>query len=87
MTYNSSDALLNTDYINVTEWNNNYSINNPTETYLSIGVGTSNLINEGISLTNVAYYTVQLKEGSSVASELRRFNIVHGWKGSWLGNQ
>lgn len=81
LTYNSSDALLNTDYINVTEWNNNYSINNPTETYLSIGVGTSNLINEGISLTNVAYYTVQLKEGSSVASELRRFNIVHGCEG------
>ena len=82
LTYNSSDALLNTDYINVTEWNNNYSgADYIQETYLSIGVGTSNLINEGISLTNVAYYTVQLKEGSNVASELRRFNIVHGCDG------
>jgi len=83
LTYNSSDALLNTDYINVTEWNNNYSGSNYiTETYLSIGVGTSNLINEGISLTNVSYYTVQLKEGSSKVSELRRFNIVHSCEGN-----
>lgn len=77
LTYNSAGALLNTDYINVTEWNSNYSGSDYIlETYLTIGVGTSNLINEGISLTNVSYYTVQLKEATNVASELRRFNIV-----------
>jgi len=81
-TYNSSDALLNTDYINITDWNNNFSsADYLLKTYLSVGVGTSNLINEGISLTNVSYYTVQLKEGSNVVSELRRFNIVHGCEG------
>ena len=77
LTYNSAGALLNTDYINVTDWNTNHSINNPLKTYLTIGVGTSNLINEGISLTNVSYYTVQLKEATNIASELRRFNISH----------
>lgn len=76
LTYDSSNALLNTDYIDVTDWNNNYTTNNPEHTYLSIGVGTSNLINEGVSLTNVSYYTVQLKEATNIASELRRFNIV-----------
>ena len=76
LTYDSSNALLNTDYIDVTDWNNNYTTNNPEHTYLSIGVGTSNLINEGVSLTNVSYYTVQLKEAANIASELRRFNIV-----------
>ena len=76
LTYNNANALLNSDYINVTDWNTVYDINSYlTKTYLSIGVGTSNLINEGISLTNVSYYTVQLKEGSNVSSELRRFNI------------
>ena len=54
LTYDSSNALLNTDYIDVTDWNNNYTTNNPEHTYLSIGVGTSNLINEGVSLTNVS---------------------------------
>lgn len=77
LTYNSSDALLNTDYIDITDWNNNfYSNSYPTNTYLSVGVGTSNLIAESISLTNVSYYTVQLKEATNVVSELRRFNIV-----------
>jgi hypothetical protein len=76
LTYNSLGALLNTDYINVTQWNNNAAIGNLLKTYLTIGVGTKNLINEGISLTNVSYYTVQLKEASNQASELRRFNII-----------
>ena len=78
LTYNNANALLNTDYINITDWNTVYdAASYLTKTYLSVGVGTSNLINEGISLTNVSYYTVQLKEGSNVSSELRRFNIAH----------
>ena len=81
LTYDSSGALLNTDFINVTDWNNVNSVTYLMFTYLTIGVGTENLINEGVSLTNVAYYTVQLKEGSSEASELRRFNIVGGCDG------
>jgi len=90
LTYDASGALLNTDYIDVTDWNTNHSLNNPLKTYLTIGVGTSNLINEGISLTNVSYYTVQLKEATNIASELRRFNISHVCEGDvrihWSNN-
>jgi len=90
LTYNFSNALLSTDYINVTDWNSNYSTNNLEHTYLTIGVGTSNLINEGISLTNVSYYTVQLKQSTNIVSELRRFNISHVCDGDvrvhWANN-
>jgi hypothetical protein len=75
LTYNSSNALLSTDYINVTDWNINNSSNNLEHTYLTIGVGTSNLTALGVSFTNVSYYTVQLKQSTNIASELRRFNI------------
>ncbi len=88
LTYDSTGALLNTDYINITEWNNNYNQFYNDNTYLSVGIGTENLINEGISLTNVAYYTIQLKEDVNTASELRRFNISHVCSGDvrvhWL---
>ena len=53
----------------------NYSTNNLEHTYLTIGVGTSNLTALGVSFTNVSYYTVQLKQSTNIASELRRFNI------------
>tara|TARA_R100001230_G_C5682442_1_gene189898 strand:- start:816 stop:2039 length:1224 start_codon:yes stop_codon:yes gene_type:complete len=75
LTYDASDALLNTDYINISEWDTPYSglILNP---YLDIPVGTSNLIGAGISLTNVAYYTVRIINTTGDVSELKRFDIV-----------
>jgi len=75
LTYDSSNALLNTDYINITEWDSAYILV-PTDTYLSIAVGTQNLINEGISLTNVDHYTIQVINVDGDVSELKRFNIV-----------
>ena len=75
LTYDASDALLNTDYINISEWDTPYSglILNP---YLDIPVRTSNLIGAGISLTNVAYYTVRIINTTGDVSELKRFDIV-----------
>lgn len=75
LTYDASDALLNTDVISVPEWDIAYGVN-PQNPYLDIAVGTQNLINEGISLTNVAYYTIQMINNSGDASEIKRFNIV-----------
>ena len=43
LTYDASDALLNTDYINITDWDGAASSNVPNP-YLTIPVGTSNLI-------------------------------------------
>ena len=53
LTYDSSDAVLNTDYINITDWDAGYSAGNFTFYYITIPVGTANLIAAGISLTNV----------------------------------
>lgn len=75
LTYDISDSVLNTDYIDITEWDGSYTII-PDNTYLSIAIGTDNLINQGISLTNVAYYTIQVINDDGDVSELRRFNIV-----------
>jgi hypothetical protein len=77
LTYNSANALLNTDLINVTQWNQ-VNINSLTDPYLDAPVGTQNLINAGISLTNVAYYTIRLINDDGNKSELRRYNIVDG---------
>lgn len=77
LTYNSANALLNTDLINVTQWNN-VIVSSLTDSYLDAPVGTQNLINAGISLTNVAYYTVRLINDDGNKSELKRYNIVDG---------
>ena len=75
LTYNSSDALLNTDYIDITNWDSPYSglIIDP---YITIPTGTANLIAAGISLTNVAYYTVRIINNNGDMSELKRYNII-----------
>ena len=75
LTYNSSDALLNTDYIDITDWDSAYSglIIDP---YITIPTGTANLIAAGISLTNVAYYTVRIINNNGDMSELKRYNII-----------
>ena len=75
LTYDSSGALLNTDYINITEWNSAY-VTLVVSPYLSLAVGTTNLIAAGISLTNVSYYTIRVINDLGDKSELRRFNIV-----------
>ena len=77
LTYNSVNALLNTDLIDVTQWNQ-VNINSLTDPYLDAPVGTQNLINAGISLTNVAYYTIRLINDDGDRSELRRYNIIDG---------
>ena len=77
LTYNSANALLNTDLINVTQWNTS-TVTSLTNAYLDAPVGTQNLINAGISLTNVAYYTVRLINDDGNKSELKRYNIVDG---------
>jgi len=78
LTYDSSDALLNTDTIALTEWNTGYAQLNDVidDVYMNVAIGTQNLINEGISLTNVAYYTVKMINVSGDRSETRRYNIV-----------
>ena len=75
LTYNSSDALLNTDYIDITDWDAAYSgyIVRP---YITIPTGTANLIAAGISLTNVAYYTIRIINNNGDMSELKRYNII-----------
>ena len=75
LTFDSAGALLNTDTISIPEWNVGYG-SNPVNPYLDIAVGTQNLINEGISLTNVAYYTIQVINDDGDKSEIKRFNIV-----------
>jgi len=77
LTYNSANALLNTDLIDVTQWNE-FNVSSLVEPYLDAPVGTQNLINAGISLTNVAYYTIRLINDDGNKSELRRYNIVDG---------
>ena len=77
LTYNSANALLNTDLIDVTQWNE-FNVSSLVEPYLDAPVGTQNLINAGISLTNVAYYTIRLINDDGNKSELRRYNIIDG---------
>jgi hypothetical protein len=77
LTYNSSGSLLNTDYINVPEWDVNYIGNIIAGGYLDLSVGTSNLIAAGVSLTNVSYYTVQMINDDGDVSEIRRYDIVN----------
>ena len=78
LTYNASNALLNTDYINITQWATTWSNLEDVidDCYLYLGVGTSNLIASGVSLTSVAYYTVRIINTAGDRSELRRYNIV-----------
>ena len=76
LTYDSSDALLNTDYINITDWNAGYTGLNFDFYYITIPVGTSNLIAASVSLTNVSYYTIRIVNDGGDVSELKRFNIV-----------
>jgi hypothetical protein len=78
LTYDSTDALLNTDTIALTEWNSGYAQLNDVidDIYMNVAIGTQNLINQGISLTNVAYYTVKMINVSGDRSETRRYNIV-----------
>jgi hypothetical protein len=75
LTYDASNALLNTDTINITEWSSAY-VGVVVAPYLSLPVGTANLIAAGVSLTNVAYYTIRIINDDGDVSELRRFNIV-----------
>tara|TARA_Y100000592_G_scaffold95520_1_gene162235 strand:- start:5415 stop:6626 length:1212 start_codon:yes stop_codon:yes gene_type:complete len=77
LTYNSSDALLNTDNINITEWDSAYAPTIPNNTYLTLAVGTKNLINSGVSLTNVAYYTIKVINDDGDMSETKRYDIVN----------
>lgn len=75
LTYNSANALLNTDNIDIPEWNAAY-VTVPNNTYLTLAVGTKNLINSGVSLTNVAYYTIKIINDDGDKSETKRFDIV-----------
>tara|TARA_R110000803_G_scaffold12889_7_gene36527 strand:- start:173 stop:1381 length:1209 start_codon:yes stop_codon:yes gene_type:complete len=75
LTYDVSNALLNTDFIAIADWNSAYVIN-PTDTYLDVGIGTQNLVGSGVSFTNVVYYTIQVINDDGDMSELKRFNIV-----------
>jgi len=89
LTYNSSDSLLNTDFIDITSWNSSYPYI-PFNTFFTLTVGTQNLINLGVSLTNVSYYTIQVINDDGDKSELRRFNIAHVCSGDvrvhWANN-
>ena len=76
LTYNSSDALLNTDFIDITDWNNGYAGQNFVFYYITLPVGTANLIAASVSLTNVSYYTIRMINDTGDVSELKRFNIV-----------
>ena len=75
LTYDSTNALLNTDTISISSWNTAYN-STVTFPYITIGVGTRNLINAGISLTNVSYYTIKMINNTGDVSETRRYNIV-----------
>ena len=75
LTYDSSNALLNTDNLIVSEWN--YTVvSSFIDPYLDVPVGTANLIAMGVSLTNVAKYTIQLVNDDGVRSEIKTYNIV-----------
>ena len=76
LTYNSVDALLNTDFIDITDWNNGYAGQNFVFYYITLPVGTANLIAASVSLTNVSYYTIRMINDTGDVSELKRFNIV-----------
>ena len=76
LTYNSSDALLNTDFINIPDWNTGYAGQNFAFYYITLPVGTANLIAASVSLTNVSYYTIRMINDTGDVSELKRFNIV-----------
>ena len=75
LTYNSANALLNTDNIDIPQWDSAY-VTIPNNTYKSLAIGTKNLINSGVSLTNVAYYTIKIINDDGDKSETKRFDIV-----------
>ena len=75
LTYNNLGALLNTDNLSVPDWNT-IVVSSLTEPYLDVPVGTANLIAMGVSLTNVAKYTIQLVSDDGIRSEVRSYNIV-----------
>ena len=77
LTYNNLGALLNTDNLIVNEWNV-VTVNHLIDPYLDVPVGTDNLIAMGVSLTNVARYTIQLVNDDGDRSELKTYNIVEG---------
>ena len=77
LTYNSLGSLLNTDNLSVTYWNTTL-VSLITDPYLDVPIGTANLSAMGVSLTNVAKYTVQLFNDSGARSELKTYNIVDG---------
>ena len=76
LTYNSLGALLNTDNLSVLDWNNLSIVSSYTKPYLDVPVGTANLIAMGVSLTNVAKYTIQLISDDGIRSEVKSYNIV-----------
>lgn len=75
LTYNNLGALLNTDNLSVSDWNS-IVVSSLTNPYLDVPVGTANLIAMGVSLTNVAKYTIQLVSDDGIRSEVRSYNIV-----------
>ena len=75
LTYNSLGALLNTDNLSVLDWNT-IVVSSFTNPYLDVPVGTANLIAMGVSLTNVAKYTIQLISDDGIRSEVKSYNIV-----------
>jgi len=75
LTYNNLGALLNTDNLSVLDWNT-IVVSSLTDPYLDVPVGTANLIAMGVSLTNVAKYTIQLVSDDGIRSELKSYNIV-----------
>jgi len=75
LTYNNLGALLNTDNLSVIDWNSTV-VSSFTNPYLDVPVGTANLIAMGVSLTNVAKYTIQLVSDDGIRSELKTYNIV-----------
>ena len=74
LTYDSVNSLLNTDTLTVAEWNL-ATVSNLTDPYLDVPVGTANILAMGVSLTNVAKYTIKLVNDDGVKSELRTYNI------------
>tara|TARA_R110000772_G_scaffold53618_1_gene122615 strand:- start:475 stop:1683 length:1209 start_codon:yes stop_codon:yes gene_type:complete len=77
LTFDAAGSTLSTDTLAVTDWNT-FPVNYLIDPYLDAPVGTANLIAQGISLTNVASYTIQLQSDDGDRSEIRTFNIVEG---------
>ena len=77
LTYNNLGALLNTDNLMVNQWNV-VTVNALVDPYLDVPVGTANLVAMGVSLTNVAKYTIQLVNDDGAISELKTYNIIDG---------